>query len=65
MNILEEEVKFGKYKGTTWGNLIYSDSRYVSWVIDNVNHSSLSEEDKDELYEALDESGFNWTRDDG
>jgi hypothetical protein len=60
INIREEEIKFGKYKGETWEHVINEDPSYVAWCIDNVY--LLSDEEKEELTEILNEEGYNWNR---
>lgn len=62
MSIKEKEIQFGKYKGRTWDDIVYIDPQYVDWVVDNANHKSLTNEDKEELIEALNDSGYGWTR---
>lgn len=58
MNLIEQEVKFGRYKGTKWEDLIYHDSHYVHWVINNAEHSSITDDLREELIDALKGSGY-------
>ena len=70
---LKSTIRFGKYKGQLWIDVISNDPKYIEWVIENVDF--LLEVEKQTLSEAVDihlenrheeeESYFNFFNDEG
>jgi uncharacterized protein (DUF3820 family) len=48
---LKSKIKFGKYRGQLWIDVVSNDPRYIEWLINNVEF--MTEAEKKTLSEAI------------
>ena len=48
---LNSDIRFGKYKGWTWLDVVYDDPNYIKWCIETIDF--LTEVEKNTLTEAI------------
>ena len=58
---LDDELKFGKYKGSTIREVLSFDGGYIKWLIDNTDHSFSKEVMDYDIPDETDDRCYDYT----